>query len=226
VTRRRGALSLLALVVAVVCAGLGVWQVERRAWKHALIASVERKLAARPVPVEGVAVPVRPDDAYRRVRADGRYRAGADTYVQAVTGLGPGWWVVSPLVAAGDTVLVNRGFVPADRKGETPPPAGPVAVVGLLRLSEPGGAFLRSNDPAGGRWYSRDVAAIARANGLGTVLPFFIDQDAASAPARWPRGGLTMIRFADNHLVYAVTWFALSAMAMFFLWTLWRSPGR
>lgn len=225
-TGRRASLGLLALAVAVVCAGLGVWQVERRAWKHALIASVERKLAAAPVEVRSIAVPVPSGEAYRRVRAQGRYRSGADTYVQAVTALGPGWWVLSPLEARGTTVLVNRGFVPADAKGKAPPPAGPVAVVGLLRLSEPGGAFLRSNDPAGGRWYSRDVAAIAAARRLGPVAPFFVDQDAASAPAGGPRGGLTVIRFADNHLVYALTWFALSAMALFFGWTAWRTPRR
>lgn len=219
----RRALGLLALAVAIVCAGLGVWQVERRAWKHALVASVERKLAAQPVDARAIA-DVGPDDAYRRVRVAGRYRAGADTYVQAVTDYGPGWWVVSPLVAGDRVVLVNRGFVTSDRRGKAPPPGGDVTVVGLLRLSEPGGAFLRSNDPGADRWYSRDVAAIARAKRLGKVAPFFVDQDAASAPAGGPRGGLTVIRFSDNHLVYALTWFALSAMGLFFGWMAWRSP--
>ncbi|SFP49693.1 SURF1 family protein [Sphingomonas rubra] len=222
---RRPWLGLLALAVAAVTAALGVWQVERRAWKHALVASVERKLAASPVPVDGIAA-VGADDAYRRVRARGRYRIGADTYVQAVTAYGPGWWVVSPLDTGRRTLLVNRGFVPAERKGKAPPPPGSVTVTGLLRLSEPGGAFLRSNDPAADRWYSRDVPAIAAAKRLGRVAPFFVDQDAAGAPAGGPRGGLTVIAFPDNHLVYALTWFALSAMALFFAWTAWRSPRR
>lgn len=222
----RRALGLLALAVAAMCAALGVWQVERRAWKHALVASVERKLAAAPVEVGSVRRPVGADDAYLRVRAEGRYRTGADTYVQAVTNLGPGWWVVSPLVGRAGTLLVNRGFVPAADKGKAPPPVGQVRVVGLLRLSEPGGAFLRSNDPVGDRWYSRDVAAIALAKRLGRVAPFFVDQDAGSAPAGGPVGGLTVIRFPDNHLVYALTWFALSAMGLYFGWTAWRGPRR
>jgi surfeit locus 1 family protein len=111
-------------------------------------------------------------------------------------------------------MLLNRGFVPADRRDVAPrPPIGPAAVTGLLRLSEPGGGFLRANDPATGRWYSRDVAAIARARRIGPVAPYFIDADAAPGPARYPVGGLTVVRFPDNHLVYALTWFALAGLS-------------
>lgn len=220
---RRLALASLALLVAIVTAALGVWQVERRAWKHALIARVEARLAAPPVasppPAQWNAVGAA--DAYTRVQAAGRYDMHADTFVQAVTDLGPGWWVMTPLITDTGAILINRGFVPDNRRGRTPAPAGEVIVTGLLRVSEPGGGFLRSNDPAAGRWYSRDVDAIARVRGYGRVAPFFIDRDAG-APGEWPRGGLTVVRFADNHLVYALTWFALAALALFFLWRLVR----
>ena len=84
-------------------------------------------------------------------------------------------------------------------------------VVGLLRLSEPDGGFLRANDPAGDRWFSRDVAGIAKARGLsGPVAPYFIDADATPNPGGWPRGGLTVVRFANSHLIYALTWFGLA----------------
>ena len=74
-------------------------------------------------------------------------------------------------------------------------------------------AFLRANDPAAGRWYSRDVAAIAWARGLSEVAPYFIDADAASEPGGIPVGGLTVVVFHNNHLVYAITWYVLAAMA-------------
>src|SRR3546814_6228890 len=69
--------------------------------------------------------------------------------------------------------------------------AATVRVTGLLRMSEPGGAFLHHNDPDNGRWYSRDVAAIAAAQGLaGTkVAPYFIDADATPNPGGWPKIG-------------------------------------
>jgi surfeit locus 1 family protein len=84
-----------------------------------------------------------------------------------------------------------------------------------LRLPEPVGGFLRTNDPAANRWYSRDVEAIANARRLGPVAPFFIDADASPDPKAYPVGGLTVVRFSNNHLVYALTWFALAGLCAF-----------
>ena len=136
--------------------------------------------------------------------------------MQAVTERGAGFWVLTPLDMRRETVLINRGFVPTERRDPRTRAAGQVGgavtVVGLLRMSEPGGAFLRSNDPVAGRWYSRDVAAIAQARGLGPVLPLFIDADASPNPGGYPVGGLTVVRFPNNHLAYLLTWFALAVM--------------
>ncbi len=154
-------------------------------------------------------------DAYRHVRVSGRFLPDAATLVQAVTALGGGFWVLTPLVSDGFTVLVNRGFVPSDRRDPAGwrPPEGEVALTGLLRLTEPGGAFLRSNAPAENRWYSRDVAAIASARGLADIAPYFVDADA-SPEGGLPVGGLTVVAFHNNHLVYALTWFTLAAMVL------------
>ncbi|MBW6523860.1 SURF1 family protein [Sphingomonas sp. RHCKR47] len=223
-------LALGAAAIAVLIA-LGVWQVQRRAWKLDLIARVEHRLNAAPV-----AAPAPPrwrqigkDDAYTRVVATGRFRIGADTYTQATTELGAGYWVITPLDTGGWTVLVNRGFVPARERGRHPAPAGEQRVTGLLRVTEPGGGFLRHNDPAADRWYSRDVVAIAAKRGLVRVAPYFIDADArAGEPVRsdWPRGGLTVVRFPNNHLVYALTWFGLAALVAVLLARALRTDRR
>lgn len=216
-TRTRALLVGLSLALTALLVGLGVWQVERRAWKLQLIAQVERRLAAPPV-----AAPMRAvtqGDEYTRLVAAGQWIAG-DTYTQAVTVLGPGFWVITPLRTAQGVVLVNRGFVPAAMRGKAPAPtAGTVR--GLLRLSEPEGGFLRSNDPAADRWFSRDVEAIAAARGIGAVAPYFIDAEAAG---EWPRGGLTVVRFRNSHLVYALTWFALAGLVGYFAWRIARGP--
>lgn len=212
---RRLAFAALALPIVAGLVWLGVWQLHRRVWKLALIAQVERKLAAAPVAAPG---PERwpalsAGDAYTRLRVRGRYRPDRITFVQAVTDLGPGYWAMAPFVSdRGFTLLVNRGFVPQEMKGKPlPAPAGTMEVTGLLRPNEPHGGFLRANDPAADRWYSRDVTAIAAARGIGPVAPYFIDADAATSPG-WPRGGLTVIRFPNNHLQYALTWFAMAAL--------------
>lgn len=223
--RKRSAFTRFTFVAALcfftlVFAGLGIWQVERRSWKLDLIARIETRIHATPVPAPG------PDawsgigaatDEYRRVALQGRYLDMPETLTMAVTERGPGFWVLAPFRSdAGFTVLVNRGFVPEGQRGVEERHAtgsGQTQVVGLLRLSEPGGGFLRSNDPAAGRWYSRDVAAIASTRGLGEVAPYFVDADAASEPGPLPLGGMTQVGFRNTHLIYALTWFCLALMS-------------
>ena len=165
-------------------------------------------------------------DAYRRIRATGTFDHAAETRVLAVTELGGGFWIVTPLRTDQGIVLVNRGFVPDALRDPVSRAAGQVGgrvtVTGLLRMTEPHGGFLRANDPAADRWYSRDVAAIAAARHLGQVAPFFIDADATPNPGGYPVGGLTVIRFANSHLVYALTWFGLAGICIAAAWLLLR----
>lgn len=210
------ALGLFALVFA----GLGIWQIERRSWKLDLIARVDARIHAPPVAAPGSAEWSRisaATDEYRRIALQGRYLDAPETLTMAVTGHGPGFWVMAPFRSdAGFTVLINRGFVPEGQRGASERRAAGTAdtkVVGLLRLSEPGGGFLRNNDPAAGRWYSRDVAAIASARGLGTVAPYFVDADVATEPGPLPLGGMTQVSFRNTHLIYALTWFCLALMS-------------
>lgn len=209
--------------------GLGTWQVKRLFWKLDLIDRVTQRVnapaTAAPAPPQWPLINAAADE-YRHVRLRGSFLYNQTTRVQAVTELGAGFWLLTPLRQTdGIMVLINRGFVPAgsrraDSISRTLPPV--ITITGLLRMSEPGGAFLRKNDPAGNRWYSRDVAAIAASHALSGVAPYFVDADAASAAAasaaaagrtgERPVGGLTVIAFANSHLVYAVTWYALALM--------------
>jgi surfeit locus 1 family protein len=211
--------GFLVLVTAAVFS-LGVWQVERRAWKLDLIARVDQRVHAEPV-----AAPARTDwaninrenDEYRRVTAEGTLHNDKESFVYASTTLGPGYWVITPLTLAdGTSVMINRGFVPTDKRdpnsrleGQT---TGLVKITGLLRLDEPGGTFIKSNDPANDRWYSRDVAAMAAKRGISDIAPYFIDADATVNPGGLPTGGLTQVVFPNSHLQYAITWFVLAAM--------------
>ncbi len=223
--RSAAILTLWAACAALVFLGfvaLGTWQVERRAWKLDLIARVEQRVHAAPVdaPPPAQWPHITPADyEYRHIRLSGRWLHAHATLVQANTVLGNGFWVLTPLqMADGSTVLVNRGFVPPearDRASRSASETDDAQLTGLLRITEPGGAFLHRNDPASHRWYSRDVQAIAADQGLQAVAPYFVDADAAPTPANSssaPVGGLTVIRFANSHAVYALTWYALALM--------------
>lgn len=214
----------VVLIVAAALASLGflalaLWQVQRLGWKEDLIARVERRVHAEPSapPPAAAWATLSKDDEYRRLRLRGRFEA-REVLVQATTELGGGHWVLAPLhLDDGATVLVNRGFVPPEQRApaQHAAPTGPVELVGLLRLTETRGGPLRRNVPAEGRWYSRDVAGIAAQLALsGPVAPYFVDESADPAqPQRWPRAGLTVLHFNNNHAVYAATWLALAAMA-------------
>nr|WP_244501426.1 SURF1 family protein [Sphingomonas gellani] len=213
---------------------LGIWQAERRSWKLDLIARIDARIHAAPVapppPARWDAVNDRAD-AYRRIRLVGRFDHRKETLVQALTERGAGFWVLTPLLTDNGIYLVNRGFVPGDRRDPASRAQGQVqgriAVTGLLRITEPVGAFLRHNDPAAGRWYSRDVGAIARFKSLEHVAPFFVDADATPNPGGLPIGGLTVVSLPNNHLVYMLTWFALAALSAFgAVQLLRREPAR
>ena len=214
--RARLSVALCMAVLSALLLALGVWQLQRLQWKNALVAQVDARVHASPA---GAPDPsswpglTRDKDEYRRLRLDGRFEDDGSTLVQASTVLGPGYWVLTPFRADdGTKVLVNRGFV-AVRKA---PPAGTqhVVITGLLRMSERDKPLLRDNDPASGRWYTRNVQTIAAARGLGQVAPYFLDQEATQpALPGMPVGGLTVIAFNNHHLLYALTWFALSLMA-------------
>ena len=219
---------------------LGTWQVQRRAWKLALIERVEQRVHATPV-----ALP--PPERWQEVNAaqyeylpvtlQGRWLSDKTVLTQAVTELGAGFWVITALQRDdGTQVLVNRGFVPQDQRAQwlaTPGTDGAMTTVqGLLRITEPDGGFLRTNDPAQQRWYSRDVAAISKALHLPQAAPFFVDAGLPSSAGKgaqstdWPRPGLTVIRFHNSHLVYALTWYGLSLMVVVAGWYVARYERR
>lgn len=204
-------MTLIALLFFSGFCALGAWQVQRLGWKRDLIARVDARIHEAPVPAPRTAGKA---DEYRRVVASGRFLHNKAALVQAVTVRGAGFWVLTPLVTdEGFTLMVNRGFVPPESRQAYMRPEGKVRLVGLLRLSEPGGGFLRSNDPGRDRWYSRDVAAIGSSRGIhATLANYFIDTEASRSAGSLPVGGLTVVAFPNNHLSYAITWFALAAM--------------
>ncbi|KWT88622.1 surfeit locus 1 family protein [Agrobacterium tumefaciens str. B6] len=225
--RRIRPAAIIVLFLTVVLTGLllvlGTWQIKRLSWKLDLIERVEARADADPVDAPAAGEwPALNDPAgyeYRRVKLSGTFLNDREVQVYTVTDLGPGYWVMTPLKRDdGSSIIVNRGFVPSDRRDPSSrregEPAGNVEIPGLMRAPETGGLFLRTNDPANGRWYSRNIPQISQASGLSDVAPFYVDADATPNPDGLPVGGKTMLTFPNNHLSYAVTWYILAAMVV------------
>lgn len=206
-------LGLSAVMVAVFVL-LGNWQVHRLAWKRDLIEAVDTRAHGAPV-----APPANADfdpalHEYLRVTVEGSFLPDASLLVKAVTDLGPGSWVMTPLDTGDRIIWINRGFVPPDRRDPVgwywPDP--PVEITGLIRADQPGGTLLEKNRPEIDRWVSRDLALMSETAGVGATAPFFIDADPGGPPDSYPRGGLTVIKFRNSHLSYALTWYAMALL--------------
>jgi surfeit locus 1 family protein len=216
--------AAFAAVGLAVLIGLGCWQLERRAWKLDLIAKIEARARAEPVPLAAAIEAWRRtgDIEYLRVRARGRFRHDREGYLYMPGKEGPGYHVFTPLETTDrQLLLVNRGFVPEALKspdGRAPDQVtGEVEVVGLARGPGEKGWFTPESDMAHKLYFWPDhagmlAAALKAANEpLGTV-PFFLDAAAEPAnPGGWPKGGTTRLELPNRHFEYALTWFGLAA---------------
>lgn len=225
-------LIVLATLLFVAFCSLGTWQIQRRAWKIDLIEQVEAQLAREPIQAPGPAQwpQINQRHNYLPVRARGMLLHDKETHVQAMTSHGSGYWVMTPMLTKqGFFVLVNRGFVdpahrdPASRE-EDLSGSRVVTVQGLLRTTEPEGRLFQKNNPEVDRWYSRDVAAIGAKRELPeeAYAPYFIDAGASPDSGDWPVGGLTVVKFRNTHLGYAITWYALALLTVVCAWLAWR----
>ncbi|GJD36929.1 SURF1 family protein [Methylobacterium aerolatum] len=214
-----GLASLVALCILI---GLGVWQVERKAWKEGLITRIVSQSKAEPVAPPAAAAWDPAAEEFRHVRIAGHFLNDKETLVHGLAaGETPGralqgYYVITPFVRdGGGTVLVNRGFVPTELKRQDDRKAGLIdgetTVTGILRASEPRGMFVPEPDPARGEWFNRDVPGIAAARQLTDVAPYLVEADAVPGQTTWPRGGQLRVDLPNNHLQYAFTWFGIAA---------------
>ncbi len=227
--------AMLTVMAIAMFMALGVWQVQRLAWKTDLIAHVNARVSAPAIAAPGPDAWARVSketDEYRHITLRGRFRHEAEAQVYTLSDYGAGYWVMTPLQRDdGSVVYINRGFVPMDKRAPSTRTeaqlSGEVTVTGLLRMPEvKGWLFQQANDPAHDAWYRRDIAAMAQVRHIGTVAPYFVDADNTPDPGGWPKGGLTVVKFPNSHLMYALTWFSLAAMlAGVSVWLKWfRKP--
>jgi cytochrome oxidase assembly protein ShyY1 len=220
-----GAFTSLMVVLFV---SLGVWQLQRRVEKHALIAALTERLAAAPEPLPPPAqwqalVPAR--DEFRRVSFTATYTSEPDAMVYSSGSAvrddisGPGTWAFLPAqLATGETVVVNAGFVPntmqdrsyQDRTVTRLVTGQPVELTGYLRFPESAGLLTPAENMTKRLWFTRDHLAMARTLGWGEVAPFYIDLEAPVPASGIPKPGALEVHLKDDHLQYALTWFALA----------------
>jgi cytochrome oxidase assembly protein ShyY1 len=230
--RNVAGLGVFTLAVVALLVGLGLWQLQRRAEKHALIAALTERLAAAPAALPrpsqwSALTPER--DEFRRVRFLATYQSRPDAMVYSsgsavrddVTG--PGTWAFLPArLPTGETVVITTGFVQntmqdraqQDRAVTRLVSDAPVTLTGYIRFPETAGALTPPENPAKRLWFTRDHLAMARSLGWGEggrpIAPFYIDLEAPVPESSIPKPGPLTVHLKDDHLQYAITWFGLA----------------
>lgn len=245
VTRSRGAfgMTIIALVMVSVLTGLGVWQLQRRDQKHALITALTERLAAAPVPLpapSGWATLNPAHDEFRRVIFTATFESKPDVMVYSSGSAlredvsGPGTWAFMPArLPDGGTVVINAGFVQntmqdraqEDRAVSRLVTGAPVALTGYLRFSESAGLLTAHENRAKRLWFVRDHLAMAEAMAWGGVAPFYVDLESPVPASGVPKPGPLEVHLRDNHMQYAVTWFGL-AFVVFIAFGFWLAGQR
>lgn len=250
IATRRGAagFGIFSLAMVALCVGLGLWQLQRRVDKHALIAALTERLAAAPGSLPqaaqwSVLTPER--DEFRRVSFVATYRSRPDAMVYSsgsavrddVTG--PGTWAFMPAtLPTGEIVVINTGFVQntmqdraqQDRAVTRLVTNQPVTLTGYLRFPESAGSLTPPHDPVKRLWFTRDHLAMARTLGWGEggrpVAPFYIDLEQPVPASGIPKPGPLTVHLKDDHLQYAMTWFGLAGAVMIAFAVWWRAQRR
>jgi surfeit locus 1 family protein len=208
-----------------VLVSLGVWQVQRLAWKEAVLADIEARIAAAPVALPAQADPI--IDRYLPVRATGII---GDDHVRVLVSqrrVGAGYRIIAALeLPDGRRVLVDRGILPV-ADSVPPAPQTPVTVTGNLHWPEERDSFTPANDLDDNIWFSRDVAVLA--DHLATEPLLIIARDTDPADAAITPLPVTIDNIPNDHLSYAITWFSLAlvwlGMTLFLLWRIRRGLG-
>lgn len=211
--------AIAAVLVAALCAGLGIWQLGRGQEKRALQTRYEELARDAPIEVPATAVSAR-DVELRHVVAHGtfepRYAVLIDNRVMHGT---PGYYVVMPLALGGNRyVLVNRGWIAGlpdrSRLPEVRTPTAPVEVTGTAIVPARRVFELSSQVMEGKVWQNLTIERYRGAYPIA-VQPFVIRQDNAlddGLVREWeaPDFGI------ERHYGYAVQWFLLAATALLF----------
>lgn len=236
-TKSRGGVfgaTVFTVVCVAILIGLGVWQLERKAWKENLVATVTARTARPPQdlpPRDRWSSLLPADTEYSRVTFPAEFLQGQEALAYTAGSslrpdvTGQGFWVFAPArLAGGSIVLINRGFVPLERKDASTRvsdmPHGSVDIVGYMRWPERRGLFTPADDVKGNVWYVRDPKAMAEAHHWAVAAPFYIDQEQPVPPGGLPKPGKIDVQLPNNHFQYALTWFGL-ALALFGVYAAW-----
>ena len=211
--------------IKIILVTLGTWQLDRKEQKEQLFEKIKRvNLVVEDF--ENIVINENNlnDWIYKKVSFKGNYRYEKELYV--FTHLsdprgdygGAGYWIFNLFVSSeGNLIIINRGFVPQDminefKSRDSSKPVNNSQIV-YIRSFEKRNIFTPDTDFNGKILYSilkEDIKKIFDING---IEPYFVD--LISSNQLIPQSNETRLKFPDNHLSYAITWYGLATSLLF-----------
>ena len=200
------------LFVTIFCT-LGTWQLYRLQWKIELISEITFGLNTSPIEYSSSI-----EKNYQRVNAIGKFNFDKQIYLYSLNDSGkPGYDVVTPFKTnKNQNVLINRGWIKKELKGN------PIInleentereVVGLLREIYQPNMFKPDNDIKKNIWFSINLEDLKESTGEQfNEFVIFLEDNQAKIPL--PKK--ISIDVPNNHLKYAITWYAISISIIFY----------
>jgi surfeit locus 1 family protein len=207
--RRYSSALVLGLGGIALLLSLGFWQLRRLDWKQGVLAAIEARLAAPPLALRTLGAPDPAEHQYQPVTLSGI--TGDDLLVlSGQRGSGAGYEVIAAFdLEDGRRILLDRGFIREADRDRARPPAR-LTVTGNLLWPQDADSYTPPPDPDGRLWFARDVTTMSdflQTEPILVVAGSAQGQDPSIVPVPVNTAGIP-----NDHLEYALTWFALAGV--------------
>jgi surfeit locus 1 family protein len=196
---------IVGVVGVAILLSLGIWQVQRLAWKRTILVDIEARIKAPAEPLARLPDPVL--DKYQPMLETGVIGSSEIHILASRKQKGAGYRIIVPFTIGERRVLLDRGFIPITEK-DTPRAEKEITVAGNLHWPEEVDSYTPAPDTDADIWFARDVAAMAAALDTEPVL-IVARSDTGDGIEPHP---VNPAGIPNDHLQYVITWFSLAAV--------------
>ena len=209
--------SVFIIFFIFVFIALGTWQIIRLNWKNNLILEIENSLKN-----PSVQLSQSNQQNYLKIKTSGRVDFEKQIYLYNLNDSGtPGFEVLNPILIDGENYLLNRGWIPFEKK-DTPEIniLDQNNIEGTLKTQGRKNIFKPDNDIKENYWFSLNREDISKFTGK-EFSNYIIYLDGNY---QFPRPKKITANISNNHKKYAMTWFSL-AISILLLYLYFRKKN-
>ncbi len=209
--------SVFIIFFIFVFIGLGTWQIIRLNWKNNLILEIENSLKNPPVELAQSK-----KENFLKIKTSGSIDFDKQIYLYNLNESGtPGFEVINPITIGDENFLINRGWIPFEKKGTQEINVfDQKNIIGTLRLQGRKNIFKPDNDLDENYWFSLNREDILKFTGKNfSKYIIYLDGNY-----QLPRPKKITANISNNHQKYAITWFSL-ALSILLLYLYFRKKN-